>query len=62
MAFTPIAFRICNWRSMRAAVDGGAERAEVVVHADALELHVPAVEQEALVASNSIVRTPNGVT
>ena len=46
-----------------AAVDGRAQRAQVVVHADALQLEVPAVQQRSPWSlSNSMVRMPNGVT
>jgi hypothetical protein len=45
----------------RAAVDGRAERAEVVVVADALQLDARPFSTKPLVGPHSIVRTPNGV-
>ena len=48
-ALQPISLRISSWRSSGADVEGGAERAEVVVVADAVERHAAAVEQEAVV-------------
>ena len=62
MAFTPIDFMICSWRSMARRLTAAPERAEVVVDADALELDVAAVEEKPLVLSKAIVRMPNGVT
>ena len=49
MALQPIACRSWIWRSQRADVDRRAERAEVVVVAHAVDRHVLAVEEEALV-------------
>ena len=62
MALQPISFRISNLPLQRARVDGRAERAEVVVVANAVERHALAVEQKAVVAVNLIVRMPKGVS
>ena len=45
-----------------APIDGGTQRAEVVVQADAMEFHALAVEQEARCRSKAMLRMPNGVT
>ena len=49
MALQPMPLRISNWRSNGAAIDGRAEAAEVVVIADAVDLHPPAVDQHAAI-------------
>ena len=62
MAFTPAAFMISQLAFGGAAVHGRAERAQVVVQADAVQSSRAAVEQRSpCVLSNAMVRMPNGV-
>ena len=49
MALQPISCSICKLAFQRAGVDGRAERAEIVVVANAVDLHALAVEQKAIV-------------
>jgi hypothetical protein len=44
-----------------AAIDGGAQRAQIVVVAYALQLQMAAVQEKPFSLSKAIVRMPNGV-
>ena len=62
IAFTPIDLHDLELAFGGAPIHGRAQRAEVVVIADALELAVAAIQQEALLGVEVSVRMPNGVT